>query len=494
MEPLSQFSEKEKAVIDLLLQGKSNKQIALDLGVSSRTIEFHLSNIYAKLGVNSRSEAILMITKNSSLPSSNRQTVDDLRKSTVVIPPMADDNGKKPISPRRIPMQKKKLTLIGSGLLIGILIIFSIFSKNSGGSSKTPEATPTPETGAAVNPSPAPSQEQIVPVDDEYTFTQTVDSTVVKLFLNWFYIDSGRMHLDITVCDLPVPDDFKPVYIIDPRKIALYKADGSPIEIVQHTNFGGGGGGGGGEEQPSEEKVSCYYNQTFEYSLKETSSAIAQEESYILDIPVGGSVTDETGEIRSIPSTTFHLEVKPTYSRSLTFATQKTAVIENKTVTFKGLEVNPSSAAAIFCVFDPEGEQWFPSVNLLYKGNIITPFSAGLIDGSSGDTSQEMCYRLNYSYTFRLDATSDPKTELSILVAKLTRDQPERLSYQLIAHAQNQLAEEGIEFSYVIVSHGSNILITKKPEGLSEAEALKIVQDSLTEEAAPTDAIVFDLQ
>ncbi|MCE5208281.1 MAG: hypothetical protein LLG42_08220 [Chloroflexi bacterium] len=389
-------------------------------------------------------------------------------------------------------MQKKKLTLVGSGLLIGILIIFFIFSKNSGGSSKTPEATPIPETVVAVNPSPLPSQEQVVPVGDEYTFTQTVDSTVVKLFLNWFYIDSGRMHLDITVCDLPVPDDFKPVYIIDQRKIALYKADGSPIEIAQHTNFGGGSGGE--EEQPSEEKASCYYNQTFEYSLKETPSAISQEDSYILDIPVGGSVTGETGEVRSIPSATFHLEVKPTYSGSLTFATQKTAVIENKTVTFKGLEVNPSSAVVIFCVFDPEGEQWFPGVNLLYKGNIITSFSAGLIDGSSGDTSQEMCYRLNYSYTFHLDATSDPKTELSILVAKLTKDQPERLSYQLIAHAQNQLAEEGIEFSYVIVSHGSDILITKKPEGLSEAEAVKIVQDSLTEEAAPSDTIVFDLQ
>lgn len=36
------LSRREKDVVDLLLQGKSNKQIALALGVSERTVEFHL--------------------------------------------------------------------------------------------------------------------------------------------------------------------------------------------------------------------------------------------------------------------------------------------------------------------------------------------------------------------------------------------------------------------------------------------------------------------
>ena len=50
----NKFSKREKDVVRLLLRGKSNKQIALELGISNRTVEFHLSNIYAKLGVNSR--------------------------------------------------------------------------------------------------------------------------------------------------------------------------------------------------------------------------------------------------------------------------------------------------------------------------------------------------------------------------------------------------------------------------------------------------------
>jgi hypothetical protein len=45
----------------LLLQGKSNKQIALALGIAERTVEFHLKNIYAKLQVNSRVELILKL-------------------------------------------------------------------------------------------------------------------------------------------------------------------------------------------------------------------------------------------------------------------------------------------------------------------------------------------------------------------------------------------------------------------------------------------------
>lgn len=490
MELRDQFSGKEKAVLDLLLQGKSNKQIALSLGVTNRTVEFHLSNIYAKLGVNSRSEAILMITKNDSEQTAG-VTTDDLRESTVVNPSEVVDNDEKLQSPQRLPMKNKKTIFTALGLLVCILVIYFIFPKIRESDHNAQAETLSTETATALIPTPAPSQEQAVLVDQKNTFTQMVDSTDVQLLLNWFYIDSSRVHLDLSICNLPIPEEIKPVAIIDKRKIAISKTDGSPIEIVQRTNFGGGGGGG--EEIPLEEKEACI-NETFDYSLKETQSAISQEDAYILDIPVGGSVTTENGEIKSIPSTTFHLQVKPTYTQPLTFATQKTADIENKTVTFKGLEVNPTSAAVFLCVYDPEGAQWLPSVNLLYQGNIIYANSAGLVGDSSSDPSQEMCYQLNYAHSFQLDAANDPQTSLSVLVTKLIKDQPERLPYELIANVQNKLAAAGIDFNYVIINHGSDIIITKKPESLTQAEALKRVQDALTENAVASDAIVFDLK
>jgi DNA-binding CsgD family transcriptional regulator len=57
----NQFREREKEVIELLLQGKSNKQIALALKIAESTVESHLTKIYAKLGVGSRVEAILRL-------------------------------------------------------------------------------------------------------------------------------------------------------------------------------------------------------------------------------------------------------------------------------------------------------------------------------------------------------------------------------------------------------------------------------------------------
>ncbi len=52
------LSKREWEVADLLIQGKSNKQIALELGISESTVEFHLKNIYTKLGVDNRVEAV----------------------------------------------------------------------------------------------------------------------------------------------------------------------------------------------------------------------------------------------------------------------------------------------------------------------------------------------------------------------------------------------------------------------------------------------------
>lgn len=61
MEQFNELSNREWDVAKLLMEGKSNKLIALSLGISDRTVEFHLKNIYAKLQVSSRVELILKL-------------------------------------------------------------------------------------------------------------------------------------------------------------------------------------------------------------------------------------------------------------------------------------------------------------------------------------------------------------------------------------------------------------------------------------------------
>ncbi len=52
------LTPRETAVLELLAQGRSNKQIASELELGIRTVEGYVSNILGKLGVTSRTEAV----------------------------------------------------------------------------------------------------------------------------------------------------------------------------------------------------------------------------------------------------------------------------------------------------------------------------------------------------------------------------------------------------------------------------------------------------
>ena len=63
------LSEREREILQLVSQGKSNKQIALDLFISVNTVKVHVSNIYEKIGVSSRTEATLYAIENGIVDS-----------------------------------------------------------------------------------------------------------------------------------------------------------------------------------------------------------------------------------------------------------------------------------------------------------------------------------------------------------------------------------------------------------------------------------------
>lgn len=61
--PMSSLSRREKDVLNLLCEGQNYKDIARALFVSPNTVRFHLKNIYKKLRVNSRHEAVIKATR-----------------------------------------------------------------------------------------------------------------------------------------------------------------------------------------------------------------------------------------------------------------------------------------------------------------------------------------------------------------------------------------------------------------------------------------------
>lgn len=58
---LDSLTDKERKVLDLLGEGLSNHRIAESMFLSEKTIRNHLTNIYEKLGVSSRGEAIVLV-------------------------------------------------------------------------------------------------------------------------------------------------------------------------------------------------------------------------------------------------------------------------------------------------------------------------------------------------------------------------------------------------------------------------------------------------
>lgn len=143
----TQFSERERQVIEILIQGRSNKQIALALGVSVRAVEFHLSNIYVKLDVSSRTEAVLKLSEMHLRES----TGADLRESTVVEMEEPAENGEMSLSTRRIPM-KNFGHLFGGLFAVTLVVMLVVFNLPAKIADVYPAiATPTPTASVTIS-------------------------------------------------------------------------------------------------------------------------------------------------------------------------------------------------------------------------------------------------------------------------------------------------------------------------------------------------------
>ena len=57
--PDSELSPREQEVLQLLVNGKSNKEIASELGITNATVKCHVSTILMRLNVSDRTQAVV---------------------------------------------------------------------------------------------------------------------------------------------------------------------------------------------------------------------------------------------------------------------------------------------------------------------------------------------------------------------------------------------------------------------------------------------------
>jgi len=62
---LAQLTAHELEVASLVVRGATNREAATALFVAEKTIEYHLRNVYAKLGIRSRTELAQLVLRGS---------------------------------------------------------------------------------------------------------------------------------------------------------------------------------------------------------------------------------------------------------------------------------------------------------------------------------------------------------------------------------------------------------------------------------------------
>jgi two-component system, NarL family, response regulator LiaR len=65
-----QLTGRERDVLTLIASGRSNKRIALELGISEKTVKTHVGHVLAKLGVTDRTQAAVLAVQHGLLTRS----------------------------------------------------------------------------------------------------------------------------------------------------------------------------------------------------------------------------------------------------------------------------------------------------------------------------------------------------------------------------------------------------------------------------------------
>lgn len=79
---LSPLTPREMDVLELVVQGMSNREIAYELGISHQTVKNHMTAVFRKLGVSGRTEAAVYALRHGWIPLHKSASPDTVEKSS----------------------------------------------------------------------------------------------------------------------------------------------------------------------------------------------------------------------------------------------------------------------------------------------------------------------------------------------------------------------------------------------------------------------------
>jgi hypothetical protein len=321
------------------------------------------------------------------------------------------------------------------------------------------EAVPT----VTLEPSVTPEADPVVyPYFLPLTFQpdvepQTIDGVITTI--DWAYADEGRVAIHYTISGLDWPEGTN----MEPTQMIQMTSDEVPNLWM---------GGMSGNQSTVEQGV-----MTGEYDQRLVYGALDQQKNPNIRVNVNIPVQGPT----NIGTFRFQLDLPVLPGKKIENIDQ-TVVANHVSMTLKDLRLTPSYAEASLCFQMPSAADWGLTASTVTVGDKEYPFSGGgLMHGTNKQdfalTDPERCSTIGF------DIAADPSADsLTLTVPRLMASIPEVVTQERVDLANQMLADKGIEFKYVVVDHGTNIEIIKRPEGKTDQEIYPMIWNALADQ------------
>lgn len=291
--------------------------------------------------------------------------------------------------------------------------------------------------------------------------SQTINGVTTQI--DWVYADESRVAIAYTISGLDWADG-STLDAMQPVQISI-----PALSSFRYDGFNGGGGANVGYAMNG--VISASSDQFLVEGALEAEKYPNIKVN--VDIPVEGPTKIGT----------FHFDFTVPVANGIRIENIDQTVEANQVaMTLRSLVWNPSHVDALLCFQMPSSSDWGLMTSVLtVNGKEYPATSGGLAQGPDGkligDLDTNRCNEIGFDILYEESATS-----LTLTVPRLQASVNEVVTEEVVDQANKRLADKGIEFNYENVDHGGNIVILKRPDGMTDPEIYPLIRDAMAEQ------------